>query len=145
LEDVLELFFALIENKKIIDEYVVISTINACISSQNQYLQEKCFNMIVQYIVLNPNVSHSFWQTSIEGFLKLKMFYFSNNLLKLYPIKYSYSESLWKNVILSNMNNNDFLTTFNLFLEKYDNRKNNDEFRAFENIFNIYLEEVTNH
>ena len=101
--------------------------------------------MIGAYYSVNKNISHSFWQTSIEGLIKNNQTEYAFKLLKLYPIKYSYSESLWKNVILSNIHNEDFFGLFEMFVEKYDSRTNNDEFRAFENIFNIFVEEVSNH
>lgn len=131
----------MISNNKILDEYVIISTITSCINSG---LIEKCFDMIGKYYNLNKNVSHTFWQTSIEGFLRAKENEYANRLLRLYPIKYSYSESLWKNVIISNMDDEHIMTVFEIFIEKYDSRGNNDEFRAFENIFNIFVEELAN-
>ncbi len=145
MDDVLEIILKLLSNKKVIDEYLVISEITACFASNDYRLIEKCFNMIFVYYSMNNNISHSFWQTSIEGLLKAKENDYANKLLKLYPIKYSYSESLWKNVIISNMNNESITTLFEMYLEKYESRSNNDEFRAFENIFNIFIEEIANH
>ena len=64
-------------------------------------------------------------------------------LIKLYPIKYSYSETLWKKIIVSNITEN-FLEIFNLFQDKYECRAHNDDCRGFESIFNIFVEEVAN-
>ena len=105
---------------------------------------ENFYSIIFDYQNLNKNISHSFWQTCIEGYFKIKSFTLSANLIKIYPIKYSYSESLWKNIILSNMNDDDILKVFNIFLEKFDNRVSSDDFKAFENIFNIFVEEFAN-
>jgi hypothetical protein len=144
LHEVFDIFGLLIANKRTFDEYVMTSAISVCFTNcgNDIPLVEKCFNTIHSYFNINQSLSHSFWQTSIEGLIKLKMFKNANSLLTLYPVKYSYSETLWKNVIVSNMNNEEVDHVFNLFLEKYENRTNNDEFRAFENIFNIFIEEL---
>jgi hypothetical protein len=96
------------------------------------------------YYNLNKNISHSFWQSSIDGLLKIKHYDLANALIKLYPIKYSYSESLWKKIINSNITEN-FSEVFKLFQEKYESRAHNDDCRGFENIFNIFVEEVANY
>lgn len=104
---------------------------------------EKCFEIIILYQENNKNISHTFWQTSIETLMKLKKIDYTNHLLKLYPIKYCYSESSWKNVLIFNINLSQITHLFQIFLEKFDCRNNNDEFKGFENIFNIFIEEIT--
>jgi hypothetical protein len=142
LEEALQILNILIENEKIIDEYVVTSLISSCFATVDQTLLENCFNLVVSYYALNKNISHTFWQTSIEGLLKIKRNDFAEKLLKMYPIKYSYSESLWRNVIISNMNDDSIINLFELFDEKYESRTKEDEFRVFENIYNIFIEEM---
>jgi len=143
LEDVLEIFYELLSKKKILDEHIVISIITVCFNSNDESIITKSFNSIITYYSLHKNISHSFWQTSIDGLLKIKHYDLANILIKLYPIKYSYSESLWKKIIISNIIEN-FSEIFILFQEKYESRAHNDDIRGFENIFNIFLEEVSN-
>ena len=138
-EEVFEIFEILIKNKKPIDESLVISAIT---SNESDF--EKCYKFILDYYNYNKNLSHTFWQNSIEGFLKNKKQEYANDLIRLYPIKYSYSESLWGKIIANNMSNKNLMTVFNIFLEKYENRQNGEEFKGYENIFNLFIENIAN-
>jgi hypothetical protein len=145
LEWVVEIINILIEKEKILDEYIITSLIVSCFNSADQSLLDSCFKMIVAYYGLNKNISHTFWQTSIEGLIKIKKNYYAMKLLKIYPIKYSYSETLWRSVILSHLNDESILPLFEMFDDKFLKRTNNEDFRAFENIYNIFIEEIATH
>jgi hypothetical protein len=143
LEWVVEIITILIEKEKIIDEYLITSLIVSCFNSADQSLLESCFKIIVAYYKLNQNISHTFWQTSIEGLIKIKKNSLALKLLKIYPIKYSYSESLWRRVIISSLTNEENIQKlFELFDNKFLERTNKDDFRAFENIYNIFIDEM---
>lgn len=118
--------------------------ITACFSSNDSKLINKTFDSIISYYSLNKNISHSFWQTSIDGLLKTKFYDLAYFLIKMYPIRYSYSESLWKKIIVSNIKEN-FSEIFKLLVEKYESRALSDDCRGYENIFNIFVEEVVNY
>ncbi len=82
-EDVLEIFDLLIFHKKILDEHIVISIITACFSSNDANIINKSFNLMISYYSLNKNISHSFWQSSIDGLLKTKFYDQANVLIKM--------------------------------------------------------------
>jgi hypothetical protein len=135
----------MISTKKNIDETLITSAIISSINSGNKSLIERSFETILQYISNNwNNISHSFWQTSIEAFIKIEFNDLAYKLIKLYPIKYSYSESLWKNIILSHTTDDLITIIFELFVEKFDHRTNKDEFRGFDVVFNLFIEEIAN-
>jgi hypothetical protein len=138
-EEVFEIFEILIKNKKPIDESLVISAITL-----NESDFEECYKFILDYYNYNKNLSHTFWQNSIESFLKNKKQEYANDLIRLYPIKYSYSESLWGKIIANNMSNKNLMTVFNIFSEKYENRQNGEELKGYENIFNLFIENISN-
>ncbi len=139
-----DIFDILIMNKKPIDESLVISAITNCMSQKNDSEFEKCYKFIFDYYNYNQNLSHTFWQNSIEGFLKNNKQEYANDLIKLYPIKYSYSESLWGKIITNNMSNKNLMNVFNILLEKYENRQNGEDYKGFENIFNLFIENIAN-
>ena len=102
-----------------------------------------CFDLIKQIQSNSNNLSHTFWQDAIDGFSKAKHTSYSMDLIKLYPIKFSYSENLWRLFIKNNMNDDQVMDIFKLWTEKYEKRTIHDEFKYFENIYNIFLEELT--
>lgn len=125
-----------------IDEYVLINCISQIANQENMNNStslDKCYNIICSYYNINKNVSHTFWQTSIETFLKLKKNAYAFNLLKIYPIRYSYSETLWKNCIY-NYPGISMYYLFIIFLSNFESRASDNEYKAYENIFNIFLE-----
>ena len=131
----------LANNNKKIDEYLVSSALNNL--STNNKIIERLYNFIHKYLNYNKDLSHTFWQNSIEVFMKFKLLDYVNSLIRIYPIKYSYSESFWSRIINVNMNSKDLMIVFNIFLEKFQNRINMDEYRCYENIFNLFLEFIS--
>jgi hypothetical protein len=131
---------------KDIDEFTVINTMNACFAKNEQKLLEQCYLLIINLFQKNKNLSHTFWQTAIEGFLKCNQIFYVNNLLEFYPIRYSYSESTWKKVIINSLSKADsFRIVFDIFKEKYKGRHSSEEVKGYESIFNIFVEEMGNH
>jgi hypothetical protein len=134
----------MIENNKEIDEFSIISTMNACFAKKDTYFLDQCYTLIIRLYDSNKNLSHTFWQTAIEGYMKCKLTHYVNNLLKLYPIKYSYSETTYKRVLEAIRSNEGFSEIFNIFYEKYKKRAKDEELRGYENIFNIFIDEMGN-
>jgi hypothetical protein len=129
-----------VETSKNVDEYLFISVMKACFNKKNHY--EKCFEIIKLINSSSNTLSHFFWQEAIEGLTKSFQPTYACELIKLYPIKFSYSESLWRSFIKSQMNDSSVSSCFNLLKDKYEQRTIHDEFKSFENIFNIFLEEL---
>ncbi len=138
---VLELLKHCVETSKNVDEYLLISVLKECFNKKNHY--EKCFEIIKLVNSSSNTLSHSFWQEAIEGFTHSFQYTYACELIKLYPIKFSYSQSLWRSFIKTQMNDSSVLSCFNLLKDKYEQRTIQDEFKSFENIFNIFLEELT--
>ena len=138
---VLDLLKDCVESSKNVDEYLLISVLKTCFTSGNHY--EKCFEIIKLINSKSNTLSHSFWQEAIEGFTRSFQYTYTYELIKLYPIKFSYSETMWRSFIKSQMNDSSVLTCFNLLKDKFEQRTINDEFKSFENIFNIFLQEMT--
>jgi hypothetical protein len=136
-----------VKNKKTIDEYIISNLLAAIFQNKFNNLIEQSYEIVYTYCQIYTNISHSFWQMAIEGFLKSNREDFSNKLLKIYPIRYTYSEILWKSVITYNLTlvPDKIFDVFNLFKDKYDERNlNSDDFKTFEYIFNIFIEEISN-
>jgi hypothetical protein len=144
LHKVFEILHIMLDSKKEIEEFTVISTMNACFSKGDPSLLEQCYIFILRLYDKNKTFSHTFWQITIEGYMKCKVPIYVSNLLKLYPIRYSYSEGLWKKVISVNNKTDSFQFIFNIFFEKYKHKDNTDEEKGFENIFNLFVEELGN-
>jgi hypothetical protein len=134
----------MIDSKKEIEEFTVINTMNACFVKNDPALLDQCYMLVLRLYEKNRSLSHTFWQTAIEGFMKCKVSIYVANLLKLYPVRYSYSEALWKKVISVNNKTDSFQFIFNIFLEKFKHKDNGDDEKGYENIFNIFVEELGN-
>jgi len=139
-----EILKTCIENGKNVAEYVLSSFVSS--SLRNQTNLENCFELIklvqTRQSTTN-NLSHTFWQEAIEGFSKSKQPKLSIELVKLYPIKFSYSESLWKNFIKANMSNEEVMGIFEILTDKFGKRTIHDEFKSYEIIFNVFLEQIS--
>jgi len=79
----------------------------------------------------------------IEFFIKNNYISYANEVIRIYPVKFSSAESLWKIVIKANMNNSHILSAFEILRTRYENKDKSEEGRIFETIFNIFLEELT--
>ena len=179
----IDFFILHLDNVKSLDEYQVLDVLKPCFSSINSGIDNssnlvadysslinKSFSLIEKYYEKNNNFSHNFWQTTIEGFIKWEKNNssdsnnnYSYRLLEMYPTKFSYSEALWKKVIVISINssssnnntsnnslkniintqNSDFYETFSLFTRKFVNRTKSEDYKAYEGIYNIFLEELS--
>ena len=137
----MELIRNCIKTSKNIDEYVVLTVIKSCFGSKIHY--DKCFELIKLINSSINTLSHTFWQECIEGFTRSNEFNYACELIKLYPIKFSYSENMWRSFIKTQMTQDTVLSCFNLLKLKFQQRTIHDEYKSFDIIFNIYLEELT--
>lgn len=128
------------KNKKI-DEYVVSMAFSECFLANSSI--DKLFKLFLFYYSQNQNISHSFWQSTIENLVKKGYQKEANELLSIYPIKYSFSESLFKVIIKEKIKFKASEEIICILCSKFESRNVQDDLKTYENIFSILLSELT--
>ena len=116
------------------------------ISNEDPATIRKSYELVLAYIASSiDKVSNTFWQYSIESFFAFKNCSLGLNLLKVYPIRYSYSEIIIRNIIDLTLKTNtaNLEKVFDVLMIKFKSRANKLEDKAYENIFNILLKQIS--
>lgn len=125
------------------DEYLIADVIKSALNSDPNYFKDMSAQLIFDfYNTYNKALSHSFWQLCFENFLNNKLYVQVIGLLDLYSIRYSYSESLLRTIIIDCINNQLLLELFAVLTKKLLNKRQEEDYQGYENVFNILIEEI---